>query len=430
MSRSPRIPSYRLHKASGQAVVVLDGRSFYLGKYGTEASRTEYQRLVEEWLASRRRPTPTGSTAPSAPALGGRRVTVEELIWHYWRHVKSYYVKAGKPTSEQGAIRCALRFVRRLHGHIPAEEFGPLSLLAVREAMIRHRVTREVKVTDPDTGERRLEVRVIREGLSRRSINKQVGRIKRMFAWGVEKELIPAYVHAALLRVAGLRRGKSAAPESPRIKPVAQGHVEAVLPHLREVVRVMVQVQQLCGCRPHEVTEMRGDDIRTDLPVWEYRPTRYKTEHHNDESDPDLERVIFLGPRAQVLLKPFLDACGGGFLFSPAHSHHTRPGVIMSHKDVGLCWAAEPKQAAEAKAALRDHYAVGIYRQAIRRGCIRAGVPVWRPNQLRHGRLTEVRRRFGLEASKACGGHREIGVTQHYAEQDQELARRVIGEIG
>jgi hypothetical protein len=44
--------------------------------------------------------------------------------------------------------------------------------------------------------------------------------------------------------------------------------------------------------------------------------------------------------------------------------------------------------------------------------------------------LIEIRKRYGLEASKACGGHKEIGVTQHYAEQDRTLAGRVMAEIG
>lgn len=32
-----RIPSYRLHKASGQAVVTLDGRDHYLGVHDSAA---------------------------------------------------------------------------------------------------------------------------------------------------------------------------------------------------------------------------------------------------------------------------------------------------------------------------------------------------------------------------------------------------------
>jgi hypothetical protein len=43
-----RIPTYRKHAGSGQARVTLDGRTHYLGKYGTPESRERYDRLVAE----------------------------------------------------------------------------------------------------------------------------------------------------------------------------------------------------------------------------------------------------------------------------------------------------------------------------------------------------------------------------------------------
>lgn len=53
-------PNYCKHKASGQAVVTLNGRDFYLGKHGTAASRREYERLIGQWLASGRTLTDEG----------------------------------------------------------------------------------------------------------------------------------------------------------------------------------------------------------------------------------------------------------------------------------------------------------------------------------------------------------------------------------
>ena len=41
-------PKYRRHRASGQAVVTLNGRDFYLGPNGTQASRREHDWLVAE----------------------------------------------------------------------------------------------------------------------------------------------------------------------------------------------------------------------------------------------------------------------------------------------------------------------------------------------------------------------------------------------
>jgi hypothetical protein len=53
MSKKIRIPSYRLHKGSSQAVVVLNGRSVYLGVWDSPESHAKYERTVAEWLAAR-----------------------------------------------------------------------------------------------------------------------------------------------------------------------------------------------------------------------------------------------------------------------------------------------------------------------------------------------------------------------------------------
>jgi hypothetical protein len=49
--RKKRVPGYRLHKASGQAVVTVRGKDHYLGKHGTAKSNAEYDRIIAEYLA-------------------------------------------------------------------------------------------------------------------------------------------------------------------------------------------------------------------------------------------------------------------------------------------------------------------------------------------------------------------------------------------
>jgi integrase len=427
MSRTDHVPSYRRHKQSGQAVVTLpDGlggrRDVLLGKLNTKASRVEYARVLAEWEAG-------GRTLPAAPAAPD--LTVSELALAYWRHVEVHYVKDGAPTSEQDTIRQALRHLRRLYGHTPARDFGPLALKAVRAAMVGQPVTARYKARDPQTGKARWETRVVRQGLARKYVNKQVGRVRRMFAWAVEEELVPVSVHQALLRVEGLKKGKGQAREKPRVKPVPDAWVDAVLPHLPAAVRAMVEVQRLSGARPQDVVGMRPVDIDTTGPVWEYRPQRYKTEHHNDGADRD--RVVFLGPRAQAVLKPHLPLNVTDFVFSPCRSEAARCSQRRAGRQTPL-WPSHTRHQARkrrrSKAPLRDRYDVGTYRQAVQRACKRAGVPCWYPLQLRHARGTEVRKRYGLEASQAVLGHTELGVTQVYAEVDHDTARRVMGELG
>ena len=82
------VPKYRKHKASGQAVVTLDGKDFYLGPHNTDVSRRECDRLVGEWqLNGRRLPT----------QREGEGTTVAELLLAYWKFAQGYYV--GKPVA-------------------------------------------------------------------------------------------------------------------------------------------------------------------------------------------------------------------------------------------------------------------------------------------------------------------------------------------
>jgi len=62
-----KLPSYRLHKAGGQAVVTLDGTVFYLGLHGSEASRVEFDRLIQQWM---RNGSPPGRRGVEQAATG------------------------------------------------------------------------------------------------------------------------------------------------------------------------------------------------------------------------------------------------------------------------------------------------------------------------------------------------------------------------
>jgi integrase len=423
MSRNLRIPSYRLHKASGQAVVVLNGISHYLGKFRSPASQAEYERVIAEWLASHR--LPPVSSVPPSPAAGAPSpnspLTIADLLSRYWRFVQNYYVKDGSPTSEQDTIRQALRFVRRLYGPMPVSAFGPLALKAVRQAMIDHPITRKHKVKNPHTGETHWEEKVMHIGLSRRHINKQIGRLKRMFGWAVENELVAADIYQALAPVKGLRKDKTAAREKASVKPVSDEHVAAILPLVPPTIRTMILVQRLCGGRPQDIVVMRPCDIDTSNPVWVYQPKRHKGEHR------ERDRVVFLGPRAQALLKAHLTGIGSEqYVFSPFRAEAARLAGIRQRK-------GEPTVKVErdrGKWAIRDYYDAASYRRAVRRACKKAKIPVWCPLQLRHSAATAIRQRYGLEASQAVLGHAELGVTQVYAEVDLDRARRVMAEVG
>jgi integrase len=258
MKTRDSIPKYRKHRASGQAIVTLSGKMFYLGPHGTKASRLEYDRLVLEWLKC-------GRCFPQQED----DLTVVEVLAAYKRHAQEYYRKNGKPTREVGCIVEASQHVTPLYGKTPATDFGPLALQVVQQRMIE-------------------------AGLCRTFINKQIGRIKRAFKWAVSQELISGENLPALLAVSGLRKGRTVARETLPIEPVDDAIVNATLEELPLIVADMVRFQRLTGCRPEEVCMIRPCDVDISGDVWAYRPQSHKTEHH------ERGRVIFIGPRLKT----------------------------------------------------------------------------------------------------------------------------------
>lgn len=73
---------------------------------------------------------------------------------------------------------------------------------------------------------------MIADDRCRTNINRHISRIKAMFKWAVSCEMLPAGVFQSLLTVEGLKRRRSGAKESYKVKPVPIAHVQAVLPRV------------------------------------------------------------------------------------------------------------------------------------------------------------------------------------------------------
>jgi integrase len=265
MSRPQSIPIYRKHKLSGQAIVTLpDGlggrRDVLLGKYGTAASRAGYARVIAEWEAS-------GRYLPQSVATVAD-LTINEMVARFWPHAKQHYRhQDGTPTNELNDFKYSLRPLKHFYGDAPAKGFGPLALKAVRQKMIDG-------YEHPKYG--------LQRPLCRGVVNQRIGRIRRMFKWAVENELVPPSVLLGLQAVRGLQQGRSPARETEPVKPVPVTFVEAILPHVRPPVAAMVRLQLLTGMRPGEVVIMRAIDLDTTGPIWLYRPGSDQGRRTND----------------------------------------------------------------------------------------------------------------------------------------------------
>ncbi|MFH1107647.1 MAG: site-specific integrase [Planctomycetota bacterium] len=289
-----------------------------------------------------------------------------------------------------------------LYGDTPAADFGPLKLKAVRTCLI--------------AGKRGLR--------TRRHVNTLVNTVRHIFKWAASEELVPATVYHALLTVVGLRHGRTEAREADRVRPVPQQHVDAIRPYLSRQVAAMIDLQLLTAARPGELCVMRPVDLDTTDKVWTYKPVNHKTAWRGRD------RVVYLGPKAQDLIRPFLAGRAvDAYLFSPAEAvaeqreerHAERVTPLSCGNKPGSNVRRHPKKTPG------DRFTANSYHGAIQYACDRAWPAPdaiddkalrqwrhnhrWHPHQLRHNAGTNIRKQFGLDVAAVMLGHARCDVS-------------------
>jgi len=259
------VPAYRCHKARNLGVVTIEGRDHYLGPFGTSASKQKYAGLIRAW---QERAAKGAEPAPE-PLPANGQATVNDLTLLFPKHVSAYYKPNRGENTEAGCISDALAIVRECgYGREPADEFRPKDLKRVRKAMVAKKWCRGY-------------------------INHQIARVKRMFAFGAEEDLISGSVYHALLAVKGLRRGSPGVVEKARVRPVPIADFKAVLEKASPTVKAMLKFAFYTGARPGEICALQLRHIDRSRKVWVYAvpPGANKNEHR------DQSREVLIGPR-------------------------------------------------------------------------------------------------------------------------------------
>lgn len=363
------VPTYRLHKPTGKAVVTIAGRDHYLGAHGSPASHAEYDRLIAEWMAAGR-----GAVVERAPDL-----TVSEVLDAYWQHARH------RPNPFRA--KAAMAPARALYGDTPAAHFSGPALKACR-------------------------VRLVLAGHCRGHVNQLVEALRRAFTWAVGEDLVPPEVAAKLAAVEGLRAGEKAGgvapPEGERVRPADLGHVRAAQAQAQPAASALIELQLLTGCRPGEAVILRPCDVDRSEDVWVYRPVHHKTAHLGKQ------RTVWMGPKAQAVLLPWLDRLPGDWCFDSTEAEMRRR-LLLGQKTGGRGPRA---------------YAVSSYSRAVRAACGRAGVPCWHPHQLRHTAATFLVAEFGWDVARIILGHSSLSVTKVYAEDAHHRAADAMRRAG
>ncbi len=357
-----KIPAYRHHKPSGQARVRWQGREIYLGKFESPESRERYAELLTKIVVGATLDLDAAARRSriSAP-LSDNGLSINELCVLFLKHAEQHYRKDGKLTSEYDLLTLAIGPLKELFGMTPVEQFGPLALKAVREAMVA-------------------------KGWTRGTVNAEVGRIRRIFRFAVENELLKdATVLQKLEAVSPLLAGRTEAPDNDPRQAVPQDHIDAVRKIVSERCRDLIDLQLCTGARPGELMKLTSGMIDRTGDVWTAELREHKSTHRGKA------RKLVFGPKAQLILRKYLSANPAARLF-PFRSDS--------------------------------------YRHAISRACEQLELPHWTPHWLRHNVATLVRDEFGIEAAQAMAGHSSPLMTAHYASKMDGLAAKVAAKIG
>ena len=364
-----------------------NGKRIYHGIWGTPEAKKNYRRFCAA----------IDDPASSVRLGGGAFALISELTAGFLDGISSRMDK-----SHVTHFKLAIGYLVDLYGDMSAEEFSPKKLKAVRNQMVK-------------TGT-----------LCRRMVNDYTGRIKHIFAWGVEEELVPPNVYDAIRVVKILPKGTPGTFDHPEREGVPEWAIALTLPFLAPVVAAMVVVQWLTGMRPSEVFKMRVGDIDRNRKngLWYYVPESHKTEEHIGK------KPIPLGKPEQDLIAPYLvGKKPEEAVFSPRTAVQERAAQARARRKSPLT----PSQLARTKRQnVGEFYDKDSYRRAVEYGIKKGNrhgqtIPHWTPYLLRNSAATAIELEHGLDEAQAQLGHTSADMTRRYSaahlKQREKLAR-------
>lgn len=407
------IPKLRRHKAKNRAFFQFRGKRYYTGRWGSKEAEQEYRRLIAQVvLPALGEEATTILAAPTT--IPSDQILVEDLAAEYLDYVVERHPP---PSREAENVGYAIKELLEVHARTRVVEFTPRAMLAYRAHVMR-----------PDRASG-----VPRERkLCRRSINRRVTSVRKMFKWGVSREMAPVAIWQALTTIEGLKQGDFGLVDRNPVEDAAIDDVRAVLPHLSRIVRTMLRVQLLTGMRSGELVSMRKGDVRIEGDRWFYKPRRHKTQYRGKP------REIELLPVVQRLLTPFMLRADDAFLFSPREAEaetHAEQAKLRKTK-------VQPSQQARHERALRnggEHmnecYRSDTYARAIARACKRAGLTkkkrAWSPHRIRHAATTwMVTHTDGdLPSVAKAVGHSYTKTTERYTHLGRDQAAKALKSL-
>jgi len=268
------LPSLRQHSSSGHAIVVWDGKTYYLGQHGTAESVENYQSICANI-------TLYGQAIVEKSSV----LSVEILAREFLSILPNNFPA---DSQEPVPIRRSILQMVAFQGDRDASRYSPARLIELRQ----HWIDR---------------------GLSISTINKYHGYVLMMFQQCALRGLISPEIWSGLKIVPKLKPGRSAAKTPKRVGPVNMAHVDAIRPYVSETAWQVIQCQIYTGMRSGEVLSMTLGQIRDNV---------YFPQHHKNKWRGHV-REVPLGPKARALIYARADGLGADDLIFAGYTNES-----------------------------------------------------------------------------------------------------------
>jgi integrase len=233
-----KLPKYCRQPSSNRAFVNLPlgkgkRKRVYLGDYNSAESLAEYDKVVGNWLATKR-----------APDVDNNVTTVASVAERFRSEQKRKVSE-----SKRYHLDAAIKILVELFPDRPALEFDSLQM-------------------------NRLRSELIDRGYSRKYCNDILVIVKRCFKWSMQRDYITTDQHVKIQSIDSVSSGEA---PTKIVEPANDDDVNATLPLLSRDFQDTIAFLRATGCRPGEARLMQVGDI--DRENWLLHRDKHKTAH-------------------------------------------------------------------------------------------------------------------------------------------------------
>ncbi len=228
----PATPEYRLRRKKGEekgSVRFLGGdgkwvEKIFPGDYDSGESVRAYQEFCEVWIRT--------NGSPVAPAVPDEAtITIQDIAERFFTHLMETHNNPRSIHSYKSAIQNLFDAGYRLMRGI---DFDVKALKAFQTWLAAR--------------------------YERKLANRRVTKTRMMIQYACEEGLLPPSQYHALLCI-GMLPKFSTPRETPPVKAAPDADIQAIIPYLNPIIKILVIVHRYCGASPGEILRLNTKEM-------------------------------------------------------------------------------------------------------------------------------------------------------------------------